>query len=694
MLNVCSMSLASGNTLLCIPFCLILFGQAALADQTMLTSDMHHLRSGTTREWSDFPETSEGPKLTANFRVSADARPQTLGLRRVDIKEKWQIAINGRKLVDLFSDENDMYEVYSIPSDYLVDGDNTIVVEATSDKIDDVRVGEIWIDTRSKDEILNECTLDLKAFDEEFDPIACRFTILKNNQSLAAIGDDSDRMTAIRSGVVYSGKGSAKVGLMPGKYTVYCGRGFEYSLGQLQINLAAGEKLVDKFFLRRQVDTTGYVACDTHVHTFEVSRHGDASLEERMLTLAGEGIEVAVATDHNIFVDYTPIQAELGLQKYFKPIIGNEVTTKFGHFNAFAGSSAATLPDQNAPDWRALTQSIHETAALQYVIINHPRDLHSNFRPFGPENMIAATGRRLDGRVLEVDAMELINSAALQSDPMVLFHDWMTQVNRGNRLSAVGSSDSHEVSMKIVGQGRTYIRVNDTNPAALAWPDILAAMYGGKMLVSLGLFMELRVEGKHSSGDFYSHEDDVIDAELMLRAPHWAEAEYVELYANGVLVEKIPAYKLPLAGSSFIPIVRFKRPAHDVQLVAIARGHSDAGLAWPIAKPYQPTSPDWKPYLFASSGIVRVDCDGDGKWTSANHYASAIVDRSNGDLAAAINELKDYDITTATFFAEEWSLKHGSLREESARTIWQAADKRISDGIQNYLLSERASAQR
>jgi hypothetical protein len=308
--------------------------------------------------------------------------------------------------------------------------------------------------------------------------------------------------------------------------------------------------------------------------------------------------------------------------------------------------------------------------------------------------MIAATGRRIDGRTLEVDAMELINSAALQSDPMVLFHDWMTQVNRGYRLHAVGASDSHEVSMKIVGQGRTYIRIDDTDPTSLDWTDILAAMYGGKMLVSLGLMVEINADQDYYSGDFYSTDGDHIVIQLSVRGPAWSKAEVIELYSNGDLVKSLPLDLKYSATQPFAFGFQLDRPAHDVQLVAIARGHSSAGLAWPIAKPYQPTSTDWQPYVFGSSGIIRIDCDDDGKWTSANEYASAIIARSKGDLTSAIKDLQAYDSVVATFFADQWSQQHGTLRDESARTIWQNADAKIRDGIQAFLDSQRASVQR
>ena len=67
-----------------------------------------------------------------------------------------------------------------------------------------------------------------------------------------------------------------------------------------------------------------------------------------------------------------------------------------------------------------------------------------------------------------------------------------------------------------------------------------------------------------------------------------------------------------------------------------------------MAKPYQPTSIDYTPYVMGSSGAVRVDADGSGSFHTAYDYASPIVQACKGDLAATIAGLKDCDQATAS----------------------------------------------
>src|SRR5205823_13622527 len=111
-----------------------------------------------------------------------------------------------------------------------------------------------------------------------------------------------------------------------------------------------------------------------------------ATMQERMVTLAGEGIELAIATDHNRQIDYETAAVKHGVRKYFTPVVGNEVTTPVGHFNIFPVPAGEEIPDFKLKDWAGIFDSIHQRRPARVVILNHPRDIHSGFRPFGPEH--------------------------------------------------------------------------------------------------------------------------------------------------------------------------------------------------------------------------------------------------------------------------------------------------------------------
>ena len=53
----------------------------------------------------------------------------------------------------------------------------------------------------------------------------------------------------------------------------------------------------------------------------------DSTLDERVLTIAGEGIELPIATEHNRQIDYHAAAVKHAVRQYFTPVVGNEVTT-------------------------------------------------------------------------------------------------------------------------------------------------------------------------------------------------------------------------------------------------------------------------------------------------------------------------------------------------------------------------------
>src|SRR5262249_29933577 len=332
-------------------------------------------------------------------------------------------------------------------------------------------------------------------------PVPCRLTVLDARGALMTVGAASGQGLAVRPGVLYTADGKARFGLPAGEYTLYAGRGFAYGIDSVRLSVRAGDTLRKTLMIRREVPTPGYVSCDTHVHTLTYSGHGDASAEERAVTLAGEGIELPIATDHNRQVDYHDAAVRMKVRDYFTPVVGNEVTTNVGHFNIFPVQAGGPVPDARLKDWKSLFGNIAERTRAPVVILNHPRDKHSGFRPFGPERHLALTGEDLDGWELRANAVEVVNSGAQQSDVLRLVHDWLGLLNRGFDVTPVGSSDSHDVSRYIVGQGRTYIRCRDDRPGEIDVNEAVASFRKGRVLVSCGLLAEITVNDKYGPGD-------------------------------------------------------------------------------------------------------------------------------------------------------------------------------------------------
>jgi hypothetical protein len=309
----------------------------------------------------------------------------------------------------------------------------------------------------------------------------------------------------------------------------------------------------------------------------------------------------------------------MGVRSYFTPVVGNEVTTSVGHFNAFPFAPGEPLPDAGLTEWPALLRSIRSANSERVVVLNHPRDLHAGYRPFDPANFNQATGalRRWDDVVL--DGVEAVNSGALQTDQMQPFRDWFALLNHGRSITAVGSSDSHDVSRFIVGQGRTYVACADDDPARIDVAAACRSVRTGRAIVSLGLFVDLEVDGRFHVGDVARPAGSELTVTAKVLGPSWVKADRVELFANGVKIRgeaiEAPASAIEKARIEW----RIPKPAADTYLVAIASGLGISAPHWPMPRPYQHSSTHWEPRVIGATNPIWIDADGDGRYTSILH---------------------------------------------------------------------------
>lgn len=631
------------------------------AEELIVVPELVHLRSGNDREWSDFPEKANSKRLEIRFAASANDTEKTLRLRQQDVKQVWHVALNGKKLGELVRDENDMVITFTIPAKGMIEGSNLLTIESPpNSKVpsDDIRVGPVSIMDTSVREMLHACTITIQVEDRETKkPLPCRVTVLNADGSMQSLGAQSTRELAVRPGMVFTSTGRAEFGVPPGQYTVLAGRGFEYSLDQTTITIQKGESVARTLSIQREVPTEGLVACDTHLHTLTHSGHGDATIDERMITLAGEGIELPIACDHNKHIDYEDPALRLDVRKFFTPVMGNEVTTPRGHFNIFPIHSSASVVNHKQTDWKLLFDEIEKTPGVRVSILNHARDLHSNVRPFGPSLHIAVVGENLEGWDMRFNAMETVNSGATQSDPLQLFHDWMGLLNRGLNITPIGSSDSHDVGRHFVGQGRTYIRCPDHDPGKIDVDQAMKSMNQGRVMVSYGLLAEMTVNDRYHSGDLATGLSDHIEVHVRVLGPHWVKADRIMLFSNGTLIREeslttakgqdssLPRPSRGVAGEVTWSI---QKPSHDVHLVAVAMGPGIDGLHWRTARPYQPTSIEAATHVISCSGAIWLDADGDNKKSSARVYSERLIQETGDNLPKLIERLKAFDAAVSS----------------------------------------------
>lgn len=614
-------------------FLFLLFVTAqTFASETLLEPRRLHLGKPGAWEWEEYKDRPvDAERLELRFSATANSTEHTLRIWQKQVKLNWPVLLNGKKFGILTTAEAAMETLFAIPAGGLKDGENTLLIEAPPN-LDDIEMGPISIVSDPVKEHLNSAQIQVTVTDEATgSPLPCRLTFTRPDGTLQPLLAAPSSEVTTRIGIVYTKNGMTTLSAPIGDYELRAGRGFEWGVATEKLSLKPGINPGVHLKLKREVDTQGWIAADSHIHTLTHSGHGDARIEERMLTIAGEGIELAIATDHNHHTDYAPAAASTGVASAFTTIIGNEVTTKHGHFNAFPIRAGSSVVNHQEQDWAKLLPSIRATPGVRVITLNHPRDLHSGFVPLGGLQFNPRTGKHRDAAALDIDALEVLTSAAMQTDIHLLYRDWFALLNRGHRIAAIASSDSHDVNRFILGQGRTYVATPDADPAGLNLDSVWRSYHEGRLLLSLGLLANMKVNDRFGVGDLVTELQDTLKVEVTVSGPAWAQADRVELYANGILIQKKEIEDNHQPGVKARDTWDLPRPAHDVHLVAIATGPGVTAPFWEIPRPYQPSTKIFTSRVIGSTNPIWIDADGDGHFSSAHAIAQSLIKRLGHD---------------------------------------------------------------
>ncbi|MBM3990464.1 MAG: hypothetical protein FJ298_05575 [Planctomycetes bacterium] len=589
----------------------------------VLDATLHHLGNDPTPDWPEAPTEPEGTTLEVRFESAPNAGDWMLYLRQRSIDNTWRLRMNGVEFARLQTGAELVERWYALPAGLVQSGANVLAVVPDTPS-DDIVVGDVRLVERSVRDVFGLQKLAVSVSDaRDGSPLPARVTFVDADGQLGKLFFATSGATAMREGVLYL-HGATEIELPRGTYFTFATRGPEWSLSQSVLTLADTPSSLTHA-LAPQVDTRGFMACDTHLHTLQFSGHGDASARERQVTLAGEGVELAIATDHNHNIDYAPFQRELGLSKWYTSVVGNEVTTDIGHFNAFPLSPADPVPPFRSRDIVTIVHGMRGLGA-QVVILNHPRWPSAANSPFGHHQLDRVLGRFDPPLELPVDATEMVNSTTDEPDPLGLFRDWFALLNRGVRIFAVGSSDSHTVG-EPVGQGRTYVPCASEDPSAIDVPAACEAIREGRTSISLGFVATSLVEGQPAMGltlDRSSGLEPVI-LELRVQSSHWLRPRKATAFVNSRALATQSV--LGEANQPLDTTLRFElalRERNDAWVVFLVEGDAVATPAWPSRNAY----------TLAATNPVFIDRDGGG-YTSPGAAASAFAPKATEDTLRA-----------------------------------------------------------
>lgn len=404
----------------------------------------------------------------------------------------------------------------------------------------------------------------------------------------------------------YIAFGKGEVEIPAGTYTIYATRGMEYSIDKKVVEIKRGAVVEQQWTITREINPPDYVGADLHMHT--TNSDGQCSPEERVSSIVGEGVEFAVAADHNFVTDFKPDVEKLGVGQYVTTCPGNELTTTIGHFNIYP------LPPNTEPfDFTRLDPGIlfkyrDDLPGPVVNQVNHPRRLGCEYLTYlGVEPVTSESENPLFSRNFEV--MEIMNKTigwglfTGAKNKISVWDEWFNFLNSGFRATGVGNTDTHSLHGMPVGTPRNYIAASTENPAELDAYEIAQNLIDHKVSVARGVFVNITVNQIHPIGSEVSDTDGAVDLAIEVLAPSWVKVDKVTLYGNAheIWSEQIKSSECVLHYSKKLKL----NPELDTWYVVKAEGSQSL---WPIV-PDQDGIPV-TPVGFTNP--VWVDIDGNG----------------------------------------------------------------------------------
>ena len=339
-----------------------------------------------------------------------------------------------------------------------------------------------------------------------------------------------------------------------GDYTMVASRGPEFELQVQNITVPEGAVASYQVKVIQSVDSTGWVSGDYHVHGAR-SMDSTASRKMRVIGAIAEGLDILVATDHDVSTDYGPIAKELGLNELLHTIPGIEISPLYGHMNAYPMPIEEKEPYWSLRWWEYDSNEkfagVHDPATLvdearlqgaQIVAANHPRDNQAVF-----DYLSLMENGSVRARWPGFDAFELMNDTSTDDIPK-LMDDWLALISADRRITAIGVSDSHgEFGL---GYSRTYTAASMDDPAQIDETELWSSLKAGRAIATTGPF--LRIVAR--SGDETASLGQVIQTSTTVtfnfevHGPSWMKIANAELLENGETLEYFPVPDSPTGG--------------------------------------------------------------------------------------------------------------------------------------------------
>jgi len=355
---------------------------------------------------------------------------------------------------------------------------------------------------------------------------------------------------------IFAADGTGEARIPPGDYDVSVTRGYEYDTFQGSLTILPSTPTPLGVQLARVVDTSGFLSVDGHLHAAP-SPDSQVSIPDRIRTAAAEGLEVAVSTDHEFIGSWQSGIDETGLGDWVATIPGCEVTATIPeHHNLFGVEPRFDLDARGGyVRWYGLDiEDIHALSrerGAEVIVLNHPGYLRrSEYDRLTGEALLddpTVIGLKPDAELWSwnFDAIEYMNG---HENPFVdpasskstgYFDDWMSFVNLGHPITAIGTTDLH--GYDVPGQPRTYFVSSTDEPREFDRSEFVASIVAGRCVVSDGAFARVEINGSTGLGDLVTDVDGSVDLAVHIEAIPEIDVTHFLVFVNCDQVLKVAA---------------------------------------------------------------------------------------------------------------------------------------------------------
>lgn len=383
---------------------------------------------------------------------------------------------------------------------------------------------------------------------------------------------------------IYPLTGDGVIELPPGEYQVSVTRGYEYNTYQGELTVTPGGEVALTATLSHMVDTSGYLSFDPHVHS-SPSADSTVPLTDRVATSAAAGLEILIATDHEMVTDMRPAIEETGLGAWVNSVIGQEVTATLPeHTIAYPLDADFSQGPKGEPVvWQGLDigeiYAAEKARGADVRTIAHPAgymEIIEWNRMTGAPDLedMTALGFKPSAKPWSWDfeAVELITGIKdiFDESGSGLFDDWMSFLNHGHHITAVGASDVH--GYEEPGTPRSYFRSSTDAAVEFVEDELVAAVTKGDVVVSTGAFARVEVNGTAGMGELITDQDGSIQLSVNIQAIPEIDVTHFKIFANCQELQTIDAANPVDSAIKFADTVNVSIPLEDAHIVLAAFG--------------------------------------------------------------------------------------------------------------------------